>query len=146
MRIASLWPAVSTAVLGAIPANVLADASPMTPEQIVAHHNAATESGDLDGLVSDYARDAVVISPAGPIEGIDAIRKTYADLLSARVVGTTFELQQKIFTKDVAYVTWVQNAGKPDEARGADTFVIREGKIALQTVAVVPLHSPSITK
>ena len=40
-----------------------------TPQEVFAHHVEALGGGDLDGIVADYAEDAVVISPAGVLRG-----------------------------------------------------------------------------
>jgi ketosteroid isomerase-like protein len=40
-----------------------------TPEEVFAHHAQALGAGDLDGIVEDYADDAVFITPAGVKRG-----------------------------------------------------------------------------
>jgi ketosteroid isomerase-like protein len=45
-----------------------------TPQEIFAHHAEVLIAGDLDGIVSDYADDAVFISPAGVQHGKDGVR------------------------------------------------------------------------
>ena len=38
-----------------------------TPQEIFAHHASALMAGDVDGIVADYAEDAVLITPAGAV-------------------------------------------------------------------------------
>jgi ketosteroid isomerase-like protein len=40
-------------------------------------------NGDLDAMAKLYSRDAVLVSPDGRFEGIDAIRKQWADQMAA---------------------------------------------------------------
>jgi ketosteroid isomerase-like protein len=97
---------------------------------ILDHHSAMLDAGDVDGLMADYAEDAVFVSNlGGVVTGLDAIRGIFA-ATSGGVAG----LEQGVehVDGDVGYVTW-KAEGVPF---GTDTFVIRDGKIAVQTVAL----------
>jgi hypothetical protein len=127
--------------VGVAPIVALGDAAPGTPEQIVAHHMAAAASGDVDGVVADYAATAVVFTPGGETRGTAALRKMFAGIFGGPPGSRApLEVQQKFFTKEIGYIVWVQNAGKPEELRGSDTFLVRKGKIVTQTVMLVPMH------
>ena len=131
-------------LIGVAPLIALGDAAPGTPEQIVAHHMAAAASGDVDGIIADYADTAVVITSGGVMRGTAALRKMFAGIFGgAPGSRAPIEVQQKFFTREVGYIVWVQNAGKPEELRGSDTFVVRKGKIVAQTVMLVPMHPPA---
>lgn len=117
---------------------------PGSPEQIVAHHMDAAAKGDVDGIVADYADNAVVISPAGKTRGKADIRKMFAGIFGGPPGSRApMDIKQQFYTRDIGYIAWVQNAGKPEELHGSDTFVIRKGKIVAQTVALVPMHPPA---
>lgn len=118
-----------------------------TPEQIIAHHFATFATGDLDAVMSDYAEDAVVINAAGVAHGKAAIRAQFAPLLRAPQAGAAGaqrprgpDIIEKHFTPNVAWLIWVQNRGKPNELRGVETYLIRGGKIHLETVGTVSVH------
>ncbi len=97
---------------------------------ILDHHAEMLDAGDVDGLMEDYAEDAVFISNlGGVVSGLDAIRGIFA-ATSGGVAG--FEAGVEHVDRDVGYVTW-KAEGIPF---GTDTFVIRDGKIAVQTVAL----------
>ena len=53
-----------------------------TPQEIFAHHAEALIAGDLDGIVADYADDAVFITPAGVQRGKDGVRAAFTALLA----------------------------------------------------------------
>jgi ketosteroid isomerase-like protein len=131
-------------LVGATPIIALGDAAPGTPEQIVAHHMVAAASGDVDALVADYADTAVVFTPGGETRGKAALHKMFAGIFGGPPGSRApLDVRQKNFTKEIGYIVWVQNEGKPEELRGSDTFLVRKGKIVTQTVMLVPMHAPA---
>ncbi len=66
-----------------------------TPEEVFAHHAQTLGAGDLDGIVADYADDAVFITPAGVKRGKDGIREAFTQLL-ADVPNAAWELKTQI--------------------------------------------------
>jgi ketosteroid isomerase-like protein len=112
------------------------------------HHLSALNSGDLDAAVAVYADSAIFITPDGETKGKTAIRKMLAEVLANVRGGGTgpralFDVKRKYFTKAIGYIAWTQNAGSPEEVQGSDTFVVRRGKIVLQTAFLVPTHPPA---
>jgi hypothetical protein len=131
-------------LVGTAPVIALADAAPGTPEQIVAHHMVAAASGDVDALIADYADTAVVFTPGGETRGKAALRKMFDGIFGGPPGSRApLEVRQKNFTREIGYIVWVQNEGKPEELRGSDTFLVRKGKIVVQTVMLVPMHPPA---
>jgi len=123
------------------PIIALGDAAPGTPQQIVAHHMAAAAKGDVDGIVADYADTAVMFTPGGETRGKAALRKMFAGIFGGPPGSRApLEVRQQFYTKEIGYIVWVQNEGKPEEMRGSDTFLVRKGKIVTQTVMLVPMH------
>lgn len=45
-----------------------------TPQEVFQHDAQALGAADLDGIVSDYAEDAVFITPDGILRGKDGVR------------------------------------------------------------------------
>lgn len=136
--------AMVSLLIGAAPLIVWGGSPAGSPEQIVAHHMAAAAKGDIDAIVADYADDAVVIAPGGMTQGKADIRKMFAGIFGGPPGShAPMDVKQQFYTREIGYITWVQNAGKPEELHGSDTFVVRQGKIVAQTVALVPLHPPA---
>ena len=104
-----------------------------TPEEVFGHHAQALGAGDLDGIVADYADDAVFISPSGVKRGKDGIREAFTQLL-ADVPDANWELKTQIYEGDVLFLEWTADAAKTRVDDGIDTFVFRDGSIQLQTV------------
>ena len=53
-----------------------------TPQEVFQHHAEVLIGGDLEGIVSDYSDDAVMITPAGVKRAKEGIRETFRELLA----------------------------------------------------------------
>jgi uncharacterized protein (TIGR02246 family) len=104
-----------------------------TPEEVFTHHAQALGAGDLDGIVADYADDAVFITPEGVRRGKDGIRAAFTQLL-ADVPDAVWELKTQIYEGDVLFLEWGADAAATRVEDGIDTFIFRDGLIRLQTV------------
>jgi ketosteroid isomerase-like protein len=104
-----------------------------TPEEIFQHHAQALGAGDLDGIVADYADDAVVITPAGVSRGPAGVRAVFVQLL-ADVPSAAWDLKTVTYEGDVLFLEWAATAAQTRVEDGIDTFVFRDGLIRVQTV------------
>jgi uncharacterized protein (TIGR02246 family) len=99
-------------------------------QAVVDRHMAALQAGDTDAVMDDYTDDSVfIINLGGKFEGRDAIRPFF----EASGVMPGFTQTAAHVAGDTYYVTWTADG----IALGTDTLVIRDGKIAVQTVTVV---------
>ena len=104
-----------------------------TPQEVFAHHAEVLIAGDLEGIVSDYADDAVFITPTGVLRGKDGVREAFTKLL-ADVPNAEWQVPTQIFEGDVLFIEWSAHADKTFVEDGIDTFVFRDGEIVVQTV------------
>ena len=104
-----------------------------TPQEIFQHHAEVLIAGDLEGIVSDYADDAVFITPAGVLRGKDGVREGFTKLLSD-VPNAEWDVPTQNFEGDVLFIEWNATAASSRVEDGIDTFVFRDGEIAVQTV------------
>ena len=104
-----------------------------TPQEIFQHHAEVLIAGDLEGIVSDYADDAVFITPAGTLHGKDGVREGFTKLLED-VPSADWAVPTQIFEGDVLFIEWKAVAANSKATDGIDTFVFRDGEIAVQTV------------
>jgi uncharacterized protein (TIGR02246 family) len=101
-----------------------------TIKAILDRHMEALAAGDLDAVMADYTDDSVFISNlGGAVKGLDAIRGVFS---ATSAVAPTIERTAEHIDGDVAFITWT-GEGLPF---GTDTFLIRDGKILVQTVAI----------
>ncbi len=110
----------------------------MSTKQVADHHLEAFLTGDLDETMKDYTDDSVFISPNGIARGRDEIRAVFTRLLGGLFAPGTYELtvDMEHVEGDVAYLLWHADCASAAIVMATDTFVIRDGVIATQTVAV----------
>ena len=90
---------------------------------------------DLERILSDYAPGAVLFTPGGPLRG-PAIREFFTGLLAEfGKPGTLFSMDAQFIEGDFAYILWTGETAENVYELGTDTFVVREGKIAVQSFA-----------
>jgi hypothetical protein len=104
-----------------------------TPHEVFEHHGEALMAGDLDGIVSDYAEDAVFITPEGVLRGKDGVRQGFVKLLDD-LPTAEWELPTMLFEDDILLLEWKAESAKTKADDGIDTFVFRDGLIRVQTV------------
>ena len=113
--------------------------------KILDHHVANMKAGDLEGVLSDYAPDAVVVTPAGMVShnGVfvgENTRKLFSVLTDKDHVpgNKTMLTRYESLSPDTSLMHWVQFKGTPKEVSGYDVFVVRGGKIVFQSVILDP--------
>lgn len=104
-----------------------------TPKEIFKHHAETLVAGDLEGVVSDYAEDAVFISPAGVKRGKAGVREAFAQLLS-ELPDAKWALPSQIYDGDALFLEWTAKSKENQVEDGVDTFLFKDGFIRLQTV------------
>lgn len=99
-------------------------------EDAINEHMRAVREHDLDAFTDGYADDAVIIAGPEPIVGKQAIHAMFASVMDSMPTETA--LDSIVVEGEYAYVTY-----SPAGMQGSDTFHVRDGKIALQTVHIV---------
>lgn len=107
-------------------------------QKIIDHHLEAFEQGDVDGLMLDYTESSTLITPERILTNLNEITALFNKFLADVVPpGCDFELYKKIINDDIAYLIWSAESENYKIPFGTDTFVIKDGKISTQTVALV---------
>jgi len=110
-----------------------------TPQEVFAHHGRAIGAGDINEIVTDFADDAVVITPAGVKRGKDGAREAFTQLF-ADLPDAAWDLKSQIYADDVLMLEWAADAADSSADDGVDTLVFREGLIRAQTVHYTLQH------
>jgi ketosteroid isomerase-like protein len=110
-------------------AAVCADDQSAETERVVMRHLAASEAGDASVVPRDYAENAVVIFGGEATRGVDAIQKVFENLYARTEMRLMYT--RTVFDGEVGYVVWTMN-----DLQGSDTFIVRDGKIVVQTGVV----------
>ncbi|MEE9252289.1 MAG: nuclear transport factor 2 family protein [Thermodesulfobacteriota bacterium] len=107
-------------------------------ENVLMHHLGSFGAGDIEGLLSDYTDDSIIITPDGVFRGLSKIKGLFEKFLSEIVpVGSDFVLSKKIIEDDIAYIVWSAESVNYKIPLGTDTFIVRDGKIVTQTVGML---------
>jgi ketosteroid isomerase-like protein len=112
-----------------------------TTKDVIDHHLGAFAERDLEGVLSDYAPDAVFFTPNGTLRGVQAIRPLFELLIADfKKPGATFVMKQQFVEGEHAYILWNAETADNVYELGTDTFVLRDGKIVAQsfTGKIVP--------
>jgi len=114
-----------------------------TTKEVLAHHLKSFEERDLEGILSDYAPGAVLFTPDGPLRGHGAIRTLFTAMLAEfGKPGAEFSLRQQFVDSDSAYILWTAATADNLYELGTDTFLVRDGKIAVQSFAAKMTRRP----
>jgi len=137
---------MSRTVYAAILASILsAGGAAAADTKVLDHHVANMKTGNLEGVLSDYAPDAVVVTPpglanaSGVFVGADT-RKLFSVLTDKDHVpgNKTMQTRYESAGPETTLMYWVQFKGTPKEVSGHDVFVVRGGKVVFQSVSVDP--------
>ncbi|WP_329138278.1 nuclear transport factor 2 family protein [Streptomyces sp. NBC_01476] len=104
-----------------------------TSEEVYASHGAALMAEDLDGLVANFADDAVIITPSGVKHGKEGARANFTQLFTD-LPKADWTMDTTLFGGDILFLEWKADSAINQAAHGVDTFVIRDGLIHAQTV------------
>lgn len=105
-------------------------------ETVVRQHlKAFIEQQGVEAIVRDYANDVCLLSEGRAYCGKAAAREFFENFLAALPPGAIeqFTLRSLRVQGDLAYITWSAGGSLP---LGTDTFLVRQGRIVAQTVAV----------
>jgi ketosteroid isomerase-like protein len=105
--------------------------------QVLSHHLQALGGGKLDEILDDYVEDSVLVTPNGVIKGLGGIRAAFAGFLSGLFKPGTYDLtlDARHVEGEVAYIIWHAKCSSADIVFGTDTFIVKGGKILVQTFA-----------
>jgi ketosteroid isomerase-like protein len=105
-------------------------------KDVLDHHLKCFGEGDLESILSDYAPDAVLFTPDGPLKGVDAIRPFFQAMLAEfGKPGTSFSMKHTSIEGDYSYVIWAAETADNVYELGTDTTVVRDSKIVAQSFA-----------
>jgi len=103
-------------------------------EATLTHHLQAFAEGDINAILSDYVEASILYTPDGPLRGLNQIRGFFSGVLENAPPGfmANFEMVRQDVEGEIAYIVWQSGSAVP---LGTDTFIVRNGKIVVQTFA-----------
>jgi hypothetical protein len=110
-------------------------ASETITTKVLNHHLIAFGSNDLVEIMKDYTEESEVLTPEGPLKGLVAIRKFFADYFNKIPTGSAFDMKQLTVKGNAAYIVWSSDSNVASIPLGTDSFFLQDEKIRLHTVA-----------
>ena len=103
-------------------------------KDVIDRHLKSFGERDLNGILSDYAPDAVLFTADGPLRGTDAIRPLFQAMVAEfRKPGAGFRMERQSVEGEYAYILWTAETADNVYEVGTDTFVVRDGRIVAQS-------------
>jgi hypothetical protein len=103
--------------------------------EVLEDHLERRRRGDIDGdLERNYARDVVLLCEHGVFKGHAAIRNS-AKALIDQLPDACYQFPLKQIHGEHALLHWNARSSKARVDFGVDVFVVRDGRIVLQTVS-----------
>jgi len=102
-------------------------------EQVMQHHLSAFSVG-VDEIMKDYTADSVLIAPEATYRGLGEIRAFFQGFVDnfPAAAWESFQVLRTEVSGEVAFLLW---EARPFVMLGTDSFLVRDGEIAVQTYA-----------
>src|SRR6185295_12516832 len=105
-------------------------------KDVLDHHIKCFGKGDLEGILSDYAPDAVLFTPDGPLRGAAGIGPFFQMMfVEFGKPGAAVSMKRQTIEGDYAYVVWTAETADNVYEFATDTLVVRDGRILAQSFA-----------
>lgn len=112
----------------------MSDLSRRSTEEVFEDHLSMADEGRLeDDIARNCAEDIVLLTNDGVFRGHDGVREAAA-LLERELPDGTYEYVHKIVHGEMAFLVWTGDSSTRVVRHGADSFLIRNGKIRVMTI------------
>lgn len=81
----------------------------------------------------NYSKKVVILSNHGTFRGYDGVRQSAA-LLHQKLPNATYEFSTQLTEGESAFLVWSARSAQGLVRYGADSFVIKNGLIVVQTI------------
>ena len=110
-----------------------------TTKEVVNHHLEAFGARDLSAILEDYTDESVFVMPDGTVlrgkqQMVPVMEQMFGQFGKP---GASFSMGQFVIEGDIGYITWSAETADNVYEFGSETYLIRDGKIAAQTAAMV---------
>ena len=103
-------------------------------KEIIMNHLSSFIDNHLEGVMSDYTDDSVLITRDGTYKGLKNIEGFFINLMTHfPKERSTLELDKITTIGRLAYIIWHAKTPSLEVALGSDTYIIKDGKIYEQT-------------
>ena len=101
---------------------------------VLQNHLSSFLNNDLNGVMSDYNEDSILITQMGNYVGLKQIEAFFTNLITHfPKQASSFEMDKMVIKDELAYIVWHAKTPSLDVPLGSDTFIFRNSKISQQT-------------
>ncbi|MBN9426503.1 MAG: nuclear transport factor 2 family protein [Burkholderiales bacterium] len=105
-----------------------------SPAEVLDDHLRESQHGSVeDDLVRNYAEELIVLTGGGVFRGHDGLRQL-AQRLREELPDATFEYTARVVEGEVGFLEWSARGRGAEIKDGADSYLIRDGRIIAQTI------------
>jgi ketosteroid isomerase-like protein len=106
-------------------------------KSVIDSHLQAFSRKSVDGVLRDYTDESVLIVSDGTFRGLSEIRGFFDAMIGALPEGflEAFKMNRQEFAGELGHIAW---EASPWVRLGTDTFIVKNGKIVMQTFAAYP--------
>lgn len=113
-----------------------------SPDEVLDDHLRESKHGSIeDDLARNYAEELIVLTARGVVRGHDGLRQL-AQRLRDELPDATFEYTARVVEGELGFLEWSARGRGAEVKDGADSYLIRDGRIVAQTIhyTVIPSH------
>ena len=116
--------------------------SKRSTHEVFERHLELRKQGKLEeDIRQNYAGDCVLLTSYGVFHGHDGVRES-AEILNRHVPEGNYHNNTKHVHEDTAFLVWSAQTESVSIQNGADSFVIRDGLIRVQTIYYTLIVTP----
>jgi hypothetical protein len=105
-----------------------------TTEEVFLDHLELAQQGDFDtDIERNFASECVLLTSYGTFHGHAGVREA-AELLDQQIGRTTYTYRSRTWHGETAFLEWTAKTDRATVPDGADSFLIRDGKIQTMTI------------
>jgi hypothetical protein len=113
---------------------ILEQAMNRSAKDVLDDHLRESQVGSIGAdLARNYAEDLVVLTRHGVYRGHDGLRQL-AEMLRQELPDAVFEYHTRLVEGEIGFLEWTGRGGEGQVDDGADSYLIRDGKIVAQTI------------
>lgn len=103
---------------------------------VLANHLNSFQENDLDGVMSDYTEESILITPEGEYRGLNEIESFFTEMVRHFPAGASrFEVSRTLIEDEISFIVWTADTPTLEVLMATDSFIFREGRIFRQTFA-----------
>ena len=105
-----------------------------SPREVFEDHLALAQEGELEkDLERNYATDSVLLTNYGVFHGREGMKQA-AELLEQQLPGGNYNYKLKLCHDELCFLHWTGKSEVSVIPDGADSYLIKDGKIKVQTI------------